>query len=259
MVEQEVIVCNIQRFCLHDGPGIRTTVFLKGCSLHCPWCSNPECIYSMPEEHVQEDGSIVAYGEYMPLSRICSEIMKDEAFYEEGGGITFSGGEPLLWMDKMESLLEEIKAKKIHLCIETSLFADKGLLQIALKYFDFFIVDVKIVEEIQCRQIVGGDLQNYLENIRILKDSRKKFMLRIPLIVPYVSNKNNIIAIRNLLEREKLNPVKIELLQGHNLAEKKYHLLGKEMFFCEELRKERLQEIKSYFGELGGLVEVCRI
>ena len=106
-----VLVTNVQRFSLHDGPGIRTTVFLKGCSLHCPWCSNPENIFPVQEKY-RVDGKDGVYGKMWMLSDIYAEILKDRSFYEHEGGVTFSGGEPLLFIKKIEPNIQRVIIEK---------------------------------------------------------------------------------------------------------------------------------------------------
>ena len=104
----KVIVSNIQRFCLHDGPGIRTTVFFKGCSLNCPWCANPENIDFNIEEY-SENGEKKHFGYEISLEELEKEIIKDEDYYMTGGGVTFSGGECLFQFKKIEPLLQKLK------------------------------------------------------------------------------------------------------------------------------------------------------
>ena len=103
-----MIVTNIQHFCLHDGDGIRTTVFLKGCSLRCPWCANPENINMNIEKYVEKLNNKEIeknYGFNITIDELYSEIVKDKNFYSNGGGVTFSGGEPILQINELEDLL----------------------------------------------------------------------------------------------------------------------------------------------------------
>ena len=190
-MENHVLVTNIQRFSLHDGPGIRTTVFLKGCSLHCPWCSNPENLHPYPEEYVKDGGKGI-YGKYLSCDEIYREIIKDRIFYKQPdesielgthrGGVTFSGGEPLLQFDVLEPLLQRLKNENIHICVETSLFVPEDKLLIALRYVDMFYVDVKILDEATCFEILGGSLNQYKKNSEILFLSGKTVVFRVPVI-----------------------------------------------------------------------------
>ena len=103
----KILITNVQRFSLHDGPGIRTTVFLKGCSLHCPWCANPENIDFVIEPYIKDDIN-TTIGQYVSCDELYELIMRDKVFYD-GGGVTFSGGEALIQMDVLKPLLERLK------------------------------------------------------------------------------------------------------------------------------------------------------
>ena len=118
----KVRVTNIQRFCLNDGPGIRTTVFFKGCNLKCPWCANPENIeYEIQEFYNPNTNERGTFGYDIELEELERQLLKDESYYNMSqGGITFSGGEPLLQFHKLEPLLKRLKEKNIHLCVETA-------------------------------------------------------------------------------------------------------------------------------------------
>ena len=113
------------------------------------------------------------------LDRLENEIVKDKPFYETGGGVTFSGGEPLLQIDKLEPLLKSLKDKNINICYETALFVPEKYLKTAEKYGDEFIVDIKMVDHENCRKVIGGKINQYLDNIKLL--DLKKTTFRIPI------------------------------------------------------------------------------
>ena len=145
----KVRVSNIQRFSLHDGPGIRTTVFMKGCNLKCPWCCNPENIdynfTAFNNLNVNEKG---VFGFDIELDELYNELIKDSSYFKiNNGGITFSGGEPLLQIKKLEPLLIKLKKHNINLCLETALQVPFEFVEIASKYFDEIIIDIKILED----------------------------------------------------------------------------------------------------------------
>lgn len=256
---EKMVVCNIQRFCLHDGPGIRTTVFFKGCSIRCPWCANPECISADIEEYVTADNQTGIYGEYMSCDDIYNTLIKDKMYYDENGGVTFSGGEALLNAYKMEPLLKRLKESQIHLCLETALFVPKNVLASAVKYFDYIIADIKILDKDMCKQILGGNIDVYVDNLLMLNEVGKKFMLRLPLIKPFTTGMGNIKMICELIVQHNIKPEKIELIHGHNLAEKKYVSLGKKMYYCEIISEKECLQIKDMFETIGLQVEVKRI
>ena len=123
-----VRITNIQHFSLDDGPGIRTTIFLKGCNLTCPWCCNPENINFEIENYIHNNQK-ESFGYDIPLEELEKEILKDEVFYSENdGGVTFSGGEPLLQIKELEPLLKSLRSKNINICFETALCVPSELL-----------------------------------------------------------------------------------------------------------------------------------
>lgn len=224
----KVRVTDIQHFSLHDGPGIRTTVFLKGCSLKCPWCANPECI----SPKIEGD-----FGYDIPIEELEREILKDLPYYKTGGGVTFSGGEPLLQIKNLEPLLKSLKLKKINICFETSLFVKEEYLKTAKLYADEFIVDIKMLDSQNCENVLSGDIDPYLNNLNFLDLDKTTF--RIP-VTRYSLNDQD--SILNLLE--KFNAKKLEIFKIHNLAKRKYELLGKD-FYYEEVLDSQLIDFKN--------------
>lgn len=254
--EESVLVTNIQHFCLDDGPGIRTTVFFKGCSVCCPWCANPENIAENPEVYY-ENGIKKKFGQYMTLQEIEEEILKDIFYYDKNGGVTWSGGEPLLQIKKMETLLKKIKDYNVHQVMETSLFASSESLDIAMKYIDLFIVDIKILDGVECNNVIGGNIVIFLKNVKKLFDKKSQIIFRIPLIDSYTTNEDNCIAILNFLNEYK--PNKVELLVGHNYAERKYYLLGKKMLLLPEIRDSLVDKYKKKIESLGIETTICKM
>lgn len=224
----KVRITNIQHFSLHDGPGIRTTIFLKGCSINCPWCANPECISSEIEGE---------FGQDILLKELEEEILKDEPFYKTGGGVTFSGGEPLLQIKNLKPLLKSLKDKNINICFETSLFVPQEFLEIANKYVNEFIVDIKILKEKESKNILNGNINQYLNNLPLLDLNKTTF--RFPLN-EFTITDENINLISDLLKKFKAK--KLEIFKIHNLARKKYEILNKE-FYYKEISNEQIQEV----------------
>lgn len=252
-----MLITNIQRFSLHDGPGIRTTVFLKGCNLRCPWCANPENL-SFEKERYNKDGLQGIYGYEISIEELEKEILKDALYYENGGGVTFSGGEALLHFKELEPLLKRLKNRKIHICIETALMVKKELVEIALKYVDLFIIDIKILDNTQCNNIIGGNIQTYKDNIDRVFESNKKVIFRIPLIKPYTYNEQNIERISEFLT--KYNPEKVEIFKVHQLAENKYKSLNKKMLeIKEKITDQEIEELKNKLNKLHINTEICQL
>ena len=260
----KLLVTNIQRFCLHDGPGIRTTAFLKGCSLHCPWCCNPENISFQPQFYCQKkrciavngvcpygtctfadqvvtpeklmsltaedverckSGAIGTYGQWYTEDELYAELMKDAQFWGHDGGVTFSGGESLLQWNALRSLLDRLKISGTHICVETSLYIPHEIVQEALKLIDHWIIDVKLMDEERIRRILGGDIKLYLRNLETVRKGNKTVWFRHPQIKGYTDDSETENSIQMLL-RQYPNFV-YQVLDEHNLGEEKRASLGK--------------------------------
>lgn len=276
----KILITNIQRFSLHDGPGIRTTVFFKGCSLRCPWCSNPENLLNFPQAYIR-DGRKGIYGFYYTVDELYNEILKDKIFYEGmlidyridsfdqidklPGGVTFSGGECLLQMDELKELLQKLQNEHLHMTVETCLFVPESNLDIALKYFDFFYVDVKILSREKCQKIEKGNLNLYLNNLKKLfswvdeEGKHKPVVIRIPVIGGYTDDKKNRLAVCELVKMYKSEILKIELIKEHDLGKIKYKSLGMEMSYSG-VDDELMELYKSEIEDIVNIpVEICKI
>lgn len=253
---KNILVTNIQRCCMHDGPGIRTTIFLKGCSVRCPWCSNPENWNMYPEEYCK-DGLKGVYGEYLSCDDIYQIIIKDKIFYESGGGVTYSGGEALLQIDCLEPLLQRMKNEHIHQCIETALFVTLDKLQIAIKYIDLFYVDIKLLDPSKCKNRIQGDLNQYFNNVDELFRRRIPVVFRIPLIEGNTSDADNRNRILNFLKEYK--PERVEIIQGHNLGNNKYITLGMEAPQIQGTRDSVMLSMCKDIAKLGIKTQICEI
>ena len=243
----KVLVSNIQRFSLHDGPGIRTTVFLKGCAVHCPWCCNPENISNKIQVY-GENGITKEWGRWYTAQELIDEILKDKGYYigelsQENyiiqnealidclpGGVTFSGGEALLQASKINAILLDLRKRGIHIALETSLFAPTEKLQEVISLIDLFYVDIKIVDVSQCKSVVGGNIDLYKTNLSMVANSMRPMIIRVPVIGGYTDNKKNIDNICEMLSglySHQNNILRVELLPGHHLGDSKYEKLGK--------------------------------
>lgn len=282
----EILITKIQRFSLHDGPGIRTTVFVKGCSLRCPWCSNPENLSGNLQKFIK-DGREGIYGSYYTTDDLYMEVMKDKLFYTGEikefyikkveyinnlpGGVSFSGGECLLQIDKLVSLFKRLKSENVHITVETCLFIPKKNLLQAIEYIDFFYVDVKILDEEKCQTCLCGNIELYLSNLDILLHSEKPVVIRVPVIGEYTDDDKNRRRVADLIAKyvadARANLLKVEIIKEHNLGTSKYQSLalcneGYEVpeykGVSDELMERYKQEIdEKIFGKIP--VEICRI
>jgi pyruvate formate lyase activating enzyme len=255
----KVRLSNIQRFSLHDGPGIRTTIFLKGCNLKCPWCANPENMtFDFTEYYNTDNQEHGVFGKDMDLKELYNEIIKDKEYYKlNSGGVTFSGGEPLLQIKALEPLLKKLKAEKINMCIETALQVPEELVKIAIKYIDEFIVDIKILDSKKCKDILNGNIEFYMNNLKILSEKSKISIFRIPLNNEYTLKEENITKILDLL---KMYPEpKVEIFKVHNLAESKYESIGKEMTKFTDVEDKTVETLYNRIKKVNSKVEIIKI
>ena len=204
------LVFKIQRYSIHDGAGIRTLVFLKGCPLHCPWCCNPESIgYDVEYGIINPkcihcnncsgstlecpSGAWVQFGQYMSSDEVIKEVMKDSVFYNtSGGGVTISGGEVLSQATFSIEILKKLKELGVHTAIETSGMGKRDHLKEMAQYLDLILFDLKIMNEIESRSYLGAELHIILENISMLVQMNKKVIPRVPLIPGYTMDYENI-------------------------------------------------------------------
>ncbi len=249
-------ITNIQHFSLQDGPGIRTTIFLKGCNLTCPWCCNPENINYGIESYV-EDGITKDFGYDISFEDLEKEILKDQLYYENGGGVTFSGGEPLLQIKSLEPLLKSLKEKGINICFETALCVPTELVKIAIRYADEIFVDVKILDKIQAKKVLNVDIELYLSNLEYLTTNFNDICFRIPLNEEFTFKENNINLIKNFAK--KYFDFKFEIFKVHNLAKNKYKYLNKEIIKFTDVSDEKLEEFYLKLKEFNRNVEIIKI
>ena len=272
----EVLLTNIQRFSLHDGPGIRTTVFLKGCVVRCPWGANPENLVAREEPYVK-DGRPGTYGRRLGAQELVDEIMKDAAFYRgklgQGewrissaeqldrlpGGVTFSGGEALMQAEALVPVMERLHSEGVHVAVETCLFVAPSLLERVLGLIDLFYVDLKIVDAGRCREVLGGDVDVYSRNLDTVIASGAPVVVRVPVIGGFTDDEENRRAVIEFLRERRDGVLKAELIKGHNLGESKYRSLGLVPPPYTEVSDELMDAYAREVAAAGIPAEVCRI
>lgn len=250
---EKACIFNIQKFSLHDGPGIRTVVFFKGCPLRCFWCSNPESQNGSPEtmwDNQKKDHTTV--GEYRSLDEILDEVMKDQVFYEEsGGGVTLSGGEVLYQVDFAIELLKELQHRKIHTASETTGHASQEKFAEFLQYLDILYFDVKHYDSAahKAGTAVGNEL--ILKNLQYAVDHHANVVVRIPVIPAFNDSLEDAKHFAELFNQMKIK--EIELLPFHQFGEKKYEYLDRDyrMKDIPQLHTEDLNEQKAIFEAAG--------
>ena len=246
-------IFNIQRFSIHDGPGIRTIVFFKGCYMRCAWCCNPESQeYSI--QTMMEKGKPKTVGKDVTVEEIMPELLADSNYYRRsGGGITLSGGEVLAQPDFARDLLRACHENGLHTAIESTANADYSKIEAILPYLDLFLMDIKHMDSAKHKQYttVGNEL--ILENAKkIAQSGQVKLVIRTPVVPGVNDTAEEIRAISKFAA--SLNGVKEHhLLPYHRLGQDKYTGIGREYALkgIEPPTKERMEYLLSVAEESG--------
>lgn len=284
-------IFNIQKFSLHDGPGIRTTVFFKGCNFRCGWCANPEsqrmevqltldaekctgcgaciaacpagarslvngisavdasacttcgaCIGVCPVQAIAREGSAKS------VEEIVCEVLKDKPFYDgSGGGVTFSGGEPLLQMEFAGALADELHRQGVSVAIETAGAIEPDRFRAFLPKLDFIHIDFKHHDSAAHMRGTGIGNEQVVENIKAVRESGIPFVVRIPVIPGFNDSLEDARGFASVLRSAGVE--KVQLLPFHQLGERKYSLLGREYAFTgvSQLHREDLEDYRREF------------
>lgn len=268
---QTGVVFNIMRYAIGDGPGIRTTIFFKGCPLACLWCHNPESQSPVKELIIRRDrclscGACLAccpvacqadcrlcgrcaelcpaaarelIGREYSVSEVMIEIEKDRIFYEEsGGGVTFSGGEPLAQRDFLLALLQASRQQGLHTAVDTCGYGPYANIAKAAPFTDLFLYDLKIMDCAAHLRYTGAANVDILNNLRLLASDHPNVQLRVPIIPGITAGMANLQAMATFLQPLPIR--QIELLPYHNTALGKYRLLGRD---CPEGLRQPSQQL----------------
>lgn len=284
-------VFNIQRYTIHDGPGIRTEIFLKGCPLSCRWCGNPEGISSKIQmgfyaskcigvqkcglcegrrdrEDICPADAIKQWGKIMTIEEVMEVIRRDKNYYSKsGGGITISGGEPLLQAEFVAEIFRKCRELGIHTCLESTLSLDWPIIESVMEYTDMVITDIKHMNSIIHSEYTGVGNEKILENLKKLSQlvewpdnemsERKPIIIRVPVIPNVNDDMDNMAATAEFILNELNNNVyQLQLLSFMRLGEEKYKSLGMEypMANVELDRKvfsEKINDFAKYFNGRG--------
>ncbi len=221
-------IFDIQRYSIHDGPGIRTIVFLKGCVLRCKWCCNPES-QEYAIQTMMVDGKPKTIGRDVTVEEVMETVEKDRGYYRRsGGGLTLSGGESLCQPEFARALLQVAKSKGINTAMESMGCATYEVIDSILPYLDTYLMDIKHTNPDKHKAFTGKSNELMLENARrIAASSKTKLVIRVPVIPTFNDTPEEIAAIAQFAD--KLPGVeKIHLLPYHRLGQDKYEGLGRE-------------------------------
>ena len=271
------LITEIQRFSLQDGPGIRTTIFVKGCPLRCPWCHNPETqrtgkeFYYYPDRctHCGRCAEICPTGasriirtsegqaalllnrglceacmqcvprclsnarciagQEMSFEEILKEVLSDKPFYvNSGGGVTISGGDPLLFPEFTLTLAKYLKKENVNVAIETACFPRWKVIEPLLDYVDLFIVDLKSLNPEKHEEIIGWPLEPIIENIRLLIESGAAIRIHLPIVPGFNDSDNDFEDYIRFLEGYADRLDGVDILNYHTYGEGKYTFLGRD-------------------------------
>ena len=216
-------IFEIREFTLHDGPGVRTTVFFKGCPLRCAWCHNPEGQSCEIETMTRANGEKVVCGRDWAVDALAEELLRNaDIMVQSGGGVTFSGGEPLAQAKFLLELIPLLKEKGVHLAIETSGHSPAETYRSVVSQVDFVYQDVKLLDSDAFRRWTGGELDVVLENIAWLRGSGVPFVFRVPCI-PAVNDS----ATDRAAFVAFADGANVEFLSYNTAAGAKYPMLGR--------------------------------
>ena len=286
-------IFDIQRFSIHDGPGIRTTVFFKGCNLRCFWCHNPESLEPKPEIqflpikcigcgkcfticprgcHIVRDsgerifdrsacvscgacaaecyaGALSVVGKTYTADEVLDVVLRDLPFYKSTGGMTCSGGEPLLQYEFAAELLEKAKSKGIHTAVDTAGNVAFERFEKVMPYTDLFLFDLKCSDDAAHMKATGAGVSLIHENLRRLSEAGATVWVRVPVIPTINNTAHEMLKIADLVK--PLDGVRlVELLSFHKLGGGKYESLGKPLYQAMDLNPPEKEEMSALAGVL---------
>ncbi len=239
-------IFDIQRFSIHDGPGIRTIVFLKGCYLRCRWCCNPES----QEYGIQEltmNGVTKTVGRDITVRELLGELDKDRIYYQRsGGGVTLSGGEAMAQPDFSEAIFRACHDYGFNTAIETTAFADRSVVARLIPHIDHILMDIKHMDSEKHKAYTTQPNEKILENARFIAERASHMIIRVPVVPGFNDTPDEIAAIARFANT--LYGVReLHLLPYHRLGQDKYAGIGRTYTLTEILppSNEHMQALKS--------------
>ncbi len=296
-MKQQSLIFDIKKYAINDGPGIRLTVFFKGCNLSCQWCHNPEsispkiqkmytaskcigavkCIENCPNNALKmtAEGVVTDYnicnfcgicaevcptkafemsGRFMPVAELMKVIDNEAAFFDQsGGGVSFSGGEPLMHSDYLLKILKECGRRYYHRVVDTTAFSSLETILEVARHTELFLIDLKVMDDQKHKYFTGVSNTKIHRNIMELAKEDVDIIFRMPLIKGVNDDDKNIIATAGFMNSLAGNRNKINLLPYHRVAEHKHKKLGTLAKFIEfeAPEEQRIEKIISLFASYG--------
>ncbi len=261
------LIFSVKRYSIHDGPGIRVTFFLKGCPLSCLWCHNPEGISPEPEKVIcskrigdKEFEKEEVAGLFYSTEEILRILERERVFIDKsGGGVTFSGGEPMLQSQFLLEVLKECKKNGFHTAVDTSGYSSSENYKAIIPFTDLFLFDIKHLDAKKHLALTGVSNESILENLLIILDSGKDIIIRIPVIPGYNDDEEYYkLLMEFILSLGSESITKISLLPYHRIGSSKYKRFNIQyrMDKVEQPSTERMKELKDYFEKTGIAVKI---
>ena len=242
-------IFDIKRYAINDGPGIRTTIFVKGCPLRCVWCHNPEGWTAEPQVlykrskcigcHTCEQEGFVAddcptkarevCGRKYTMDELMGEVEKErDIMQDSGGGVTICGGEPLMHPDGTLAILRELGRRGFHRTVDTTLYAHSDVVKAVARECELMLVDLKLMDPEKHRRYTGVGNELILQNIRLIAEAGHPFQIRIPLIEGINANEQNIEQTARFLSllTSHFSPLTVNLLPYHDVGKDKHLRMG---------------------------------
>jgi pyruvate formate lyase activating enzyme len=261
------LIFSVKKYSIHEGPGIRVTFFMKGCFLDCIWCHNPEGISPFPESITRKNRvgdreftNFEVVGVNYSVENILEVLEKERVFIDQsGGGVTFSGGEPMLQPEFLLNALKTCKANGYHTAVDTSGYTSAENLKAILPFTDLFLFDIKHMDESKHKELTGVSNNLILDNFHLLIESGKEIMVRVPVIPGYNDDMVHLENLKQFLLTTKTgNLKKICLLPYHKIGSSKYKRFNTpyRMRDVEPPSKEKMKELKDFFEATGIIVKI---
>jgi pyruvate formate lyase activating enzyme len=263
----EGLIFSVKRYSINDGPGIRVTFFMKGCPLSCLWCHNPEGI--SPEREIAdltrkvgeiEFSSEEEIGKYYSVENVLEILEKERIFFQQSnGGVTFSGGEPMMQFEFLLAALKACKANGYNTAVDTSGYASQEYYKAIIPFTDLFLFDIKHLDDSKHIEYTGVSNIGILNNFNMILKSGKGLVVRIPIVPGKNDDTAHLSKLREFLSAARTyNLKKINLLPFHRIGASKYKRfkIPYRMNETQQPSPERMRELKEFFSRTGIKVKI---